>query len=263
MIVIADMHVHFYKMYSIEEFFKQALSNFRRHLNTIRTRAHDEKHHEEAVYVLCLTETKNGRFFHEITAVLSHSDIVKFCPVQRVYLIAKRAIVLTVNSKETLVLFPGRQHVTEERIELLSLFHADIYLDPVTLDTLYSIIKDRDGIPILPWGQGKWLFRRGEIIKSFLKKNRVLLCDHPSRKSFFALNTSFSENKVVYGSDPLPFVNEEKAVASYCGYWFHTFNIDAPVESMKEILKKKACCIGDTMSIYRAFYRLLKSNRLV
>ncbi|MCP3929453.1 MAG: hypothetical protein GY705_10170, partial [Bacteroidetes bacterium] len=123
-------------------------------------------------------------------------------------------------SGEQLFLIEGKQYNSIEGLEVLSLFQDSGELKDLTLKKLVSTIIEKKGLPVIPWAFGKWIGKRGQILKSLLlqlpAQRRLFLGDNGGRPSCYVpkplLNTNF---KKLPGSDPLPLENEEKRIGAF------------------------------------------------
>lgn len=141
------------------------------------------------------------------------------------------------------IIFPGYQIVTKENLEVLSLGTKKRLTDGSAIEDTISNILSLGGIPVLPWGFGKWFGSRGKKIDELIKKRipDLLLGDNGGRSSLLPYPTQFNlaevnGMKILPGSDPLPFLQEAHRPMSY-GF---SFSIDLdeskPWESVKKTL---------------------------
>lgn len=110
-----------------------------------------------------------------------------------------------------LLLIAGRQVVTAERIELLVLGTERMLDDGIPLDAGLRWCDAVGALPVLPWGVGKWIGRRGRIVAQALARRQAsgpLLGDNAGRPAFWRVPI-FAEARrrgvpILPGSDPLP-----------------------------------------------------------
>ena len=123
---------------------------------------------------------------------------------------------------ERLILLSGRQVVTAERLELLALGTREEFAQGTSLTDLVTRVKAAGGLPVIPWGFGKWSGRRGAVLKQFLLQEhsvRFFLGDNGGRPGFLPTPKAFGLAAeqgipVLPGSDPLPFSNEELRIGA-------------------------------------------------
>ena len=120
-------------------------------------------------------------------------------------------------------LVAGRQVVTEEKLEVLALFATRRINKGMSLPATVEAIRQADALPVLPWGAGKWLGKRGETLRDYLsahEKKRLFLGDNGGRPRFWSTPDlfDFAAKKgilVLPGSDPLPLPGEAARVGSF------------------------------------------------
>ena len=113
--------------------------------------------------------------------------------------------------------------MTLEGLEVLSLASAKLLPDGLTIRKLIANVRDIGGIPVIPWGFGKWMGRRGEILSALIRAARhddFYLGDNGGRPFFISVAEHFRFAKkkrirILPGSDPLPFRSEQKRVGSF------------------------------------------------
>jgi len=123
-------------------------------------------------------------------------------------------------------------------------------------------------IPVIPWGFGKWVARRGKILRNFLEKNQfspLFLGDNGGRPGFWPRPSYFKkaeENglRVLPGSDPLPLTSESSRPGSF-GFSFQgTLDPRHPGMDIKKILldpKTHLQPYGSLENPYRFAYKQL------
>lgn len=120
-------------------------------------------------------------------------------------------------------LIAGRQVATEEGLEVLALAtDAAIPGGRSARETVDASLA-AGAVTVMPWGFGKWWFRRGRVVRSlvesvdhplfFLGDNGGRPRPAPDPSLFRAARRRGTA--VLPGSDPLPFTREEERVGSY------------------------------------------------
>ena len=124
-------------------------------------------------------------------------------------------------------LVDGRQLVTSEGIEVLALCSraAHTELEGLPLSETIEGVRAADGVPVLPWGFGKWWGRRGRLVRELVERlgapapPPLFLGDNGNRPAGTpppALMRRGEERgiPVLPGSDPLPFPRHAHRPAS-------------------------------------------------
>jgi len=214
MAILIDSHVHFHSCFNPVAFFNSALQNFSKILPTQSIDNLDK--------ILLFTESQGSNYFEQLSITSSdfnNSATWKMCKTYETSSLIARDV-----SGKTLIVIAGRQIVTSEKLEVLALGLTDTIPDGSTLSQTVRLAQEQGAIVVLPWGFGKWAGQRGVIIDDYLsglkKGEKVFLGDNgnrlehsitPKQFSFAAKNGIF----ILPGSDPLPFVSQQKRVASY------------------------------------------------
>ncbi len=246
--LIIDAHVHIYDFYDKESVFVSALAN----LKKIGTK---EKI-SNPYFGLALTERYDSSFFRE-TFKNEKVEGLPGCRVERITDGGKALRVYSADSEPILIL-PGRQIVSTERLEILS-FLVDIDLKDraLSFSEIFKIIWSEGGIPVVNWAPGKWLFKRGQIIRELIESDEyrpILLGDTSLRPNIYPepqlmkLGRKFGV-KTIAGSDPLPFAGEETLIGSY-GMILPEFDPENPIASIKNQILKSGIG-GDTTTVLR------------
>ena len=116
----------------------------------------------------------------------------------------------------------GRQLVSREGLEVLALLCRADFRDGETAAVLVDQVRAAGGIPVLPWGFGKWLGKRGRILEELCnhRDRSFFLGDNGGRPSLLPLARPLRRvvrdgGRLVSGSDPLPLAGEEERVGAY------------------------------------------------
>ena len=247
--IFIDSHVHIHDCFHLPSFFDAALANFKKFSLKIQSVG------EKTYYFLFLSESAGKNYYQKFSHLADKGRTLSgqygldwsFQTVsQRGALRASRS------DNQNVFLLAGRQIVTSEKLEVLALLTTSLIKDNQSLFRTVQAVQDSGGIVVLPWGVGKWLGKRGRILKKFVKENDelIFLGDNSGRPVFWPRPKLFSlieskGGKVLPGSDPLPFPNEIFRVASF---GFSTnFN---PSSDLVLDLKK---CLTDTSNSISAY----------
>ncbi len=149
------------------------------------------------------------------------------------------AISLLVRSVELPVLVvAGRQVVTRERVEVLLLGTLTGPRDGIALDELIAWARVRDVLAALPWGLGKWIGRRGALVREAIANHgELLLGDIPARSRLIPAGPLRSGARVLLGTDPLPLAGEGDRVGSFGQIVSAAIDPQAPAASLLAALR--------------------------
>jgi hypothetical protein len=264
-----DTHVHLYDCYDLERAFEAAFKNLQELV----------AQESNAVIGICLVERSGQRFFEDLR--LGERNIGTDFSVQealRGSKYSKEEVVSTLLVKrgsDSLYVFPGRQIVTSEKIEVLGLFLSDEIPDGLSAVQTLESITSKGGVPVLCWAPGKWLFRRGAVVRSLIQESApesLLVGDTSMRPRYFPdpLLHTFAEYlgiKRIFGSDPLPFSGEENLLGSYATIFDSQFYESSPAMSFRNALTsvegKPAGCRSSLSNVMRRLWRNSQARREV
>jgi hypothetical protein len=232
----ADSHVHFHRQFNIGEFFDSCFKNLTEiSSSSIRNG------------ILFFTEGWNEDYFNELRSL---QNITSSLDSKILYKVLGKKV----NSFEvrwddramTILSIQGYQIVSKEKIEVLSLGTNKRISDGDSIENIITNIHDLGGIPVIPWGFGKWIGTRGRIVDELIanQKYKFFIGDNGSRTELIPYPVQFNsannkDIKILPGSDPLPFSSEVKRPLSY-GFIFNT-DVDQinPWNSIKTTLLSK------------------------
>ncbi len=240
--ILADAHVHIYDCFDLPVFLNAAVLNF-------STEASRLNNGSRFSAVLFLTETSNDNKFKQIwESINGHTD-KNIIPdwtfhhtKENCSIYAKR------NDGRDLFIMAGRQIVTAENLEVLALATDKFIEDGYPLmDTIGKTLQ-ADAVPVIPWGAGKWLGRRGEILEEYLKASDeqcLFLGDNGGRPAFWSCPSHFSLAeirgiRILPGSDPLPFEHECHKAGSFGFFIKDSIIPDYPAMTIKGLLQEPA-----------------------
>jgi hypothetical protein len=138
-----------------------------------------------------------------------------------------------------LLIVAGRQLVTAERLEVLALATARPFADGRTLDDSLDEIAAADGLPVLPWGCGKWLGRRRRILTTALRAGQsrgLLLGDNAGRPALWP-EPLFRGRRVLRGTDPLPLPGHCGRIGSFASVLAIMLSLDRPAADLRRALR--------------------------
>jgi len=218
-VVAVDAHVHFHACFDVDSFLSHALSNIRSRARLLG------RIPQEAL--LLIAEMRNSSNFPDLADAVARSSIAG----QEV-LADGRALQIDTGAPPRLVLIPGRQIQTREKLEILT---VGAVVDPpdggIFSESLERVVAEEVGA-ILPWAFGKWTRARGRLILDAMNQHppgAIHLGDSGARCVGTPLpgvlrraqDRGFAD---VRGSDPLPFRSEVQRVGSF------GFYLDGPID---------------------------------
>jgi hypothetical protein len=233
--IMADGHVHLHDSFVANDFFTAARNNF--------------YHYREALHLtgkihffLLLTESANTEAFLQLR------DGQKQIPGWNVHSPADATSLLIepVSRDTTLFVIAGRQIVTAESLEVLALGLDAPCRDGKPLQVILQELRDSNSLTVLPWGAGKWLGKRGRIIRQTVNAAVTpdfYLGDNGNRPFFWPKPAVFKQAAAkgiadLAGSDPLPFINQEKRPGSFGFYLPAAVDRQHPFQSLRQHLEQ-------------------------
>ncbi len=164
------------------------------------------------------------------------------------------------HGRDSLVLVAGRQIVTREGLEVLALGTAGRFADGESLADTLRRAREADAVPVLPWGFGKWLFRRGALVDDLIRspgRGGIFLGDNGGRPALAPrprlLAAAEARGMIVLpGSDPLPLPSRESRAGAY------GFCLDGPIsrDLPGATLKQRLAALRASPPVYGRLERL-------
>lgn len=239
--ILFDAHVHIHNNFALEHLFTAARENFSRQLQEVSPG-------RPGTFFLLLTEIGNCDYF---TNLKNQATAAEGC-IQggwRITPTKEAESLLAVHDnwpEDRLFMLAGQQIVTVERLEVLALATTTKTRDGLSLLETVDTIRQQGGLAVLPWGAGKWLGKRGQLVEEFLKNasaDHLFLGDNGGRPIFWPTPSPFNIAagrgiRLLPGSDPLPLPGEEQRVGAYGAMIKGECSDDGPAESLKMLLTK-------------------------
>jgi hypothetical protein len=263
--ILIDAHVHIHDCFDLEKFFSSAHANFKFEADRLG-------HRNDFTGILLLAETSKENWFNRLADYADGKNLPNSKKTGTwAFKRTKEACSLCVKHQKTkkFLLIAGRQVVTAEGLEVLSLCTIDNFVDGTPIIELIELIKKTGGIPVIPWGFGKWFGKRGNILTDYLgtlKDSEVFLGDNSGRPSLMHLPSHFQFAKkkgihILPGSDPLPYATEYDRVGSFGFFLSGIISEDYPSKDLKQIIMEPNRSIkpyGDLENIFRFFRNQIK-----
>jgi hypothetical protein len=238
--LLVDAHVHIYDCFNLQTFLEAAYLNFKTHADRFR-------HGDRFSGILLLAETSKDNRFHHLFRYQGGNDLLGDRPTDTwdFHRTAEaESLIAQSDENRELFLIAGRQIVTAEGLEVLALATTATYSDGLPIKEFFESVRERNEIPVIPWGVGKWLGRRGKIVSAFVRAEAgklFYLGDNSGRPFFWRrpINFKIAEDlnvPILPGSDPLPFRSEQKRGGSYGFAVDTTINPLKPAECLRALL---------------------------
>lgn len=247
--IFADAHVHIYDCFDISLFLDSAVSNFTHAAAQSGVRGPYSS-------MLLLTEGARENRFQYLSQFASVQSTGKpdaaagwtFSLTEEEYSLHARSV-----RGQSLFLIAGRQIATAENLEVLALATEAKIEDGATLEETVHRVSEAGAVPVIPWGTGKWMGRRGKTLKRFLEKGSaqtLFLGDNGGRPVFWPRPSLFhvagtKGTRVLPGSDPLPFASEHSKPGRFGFYLDHSVSHERPGGGLKQLLMDPATRIHE------------------
>ena len=163
--ILADAHVHIYDCFDLEKFLDAAYSNF-------QSQADRLGQGDNFIPVLLLAETAKDCWFNRLREYADGKNTHRDRAIQKweFHLTGERlSLFARSGNSKSLIIIAGRQVETAEGLEVLALSTTVSFRPGIPIIDLIKEVKKHDAIPVIPWGFGKWLGRRGSVLKRLLK----------------------------------------------------------------------------------------------
>jgi hypothetical protein len=236
MLYAVDSHVHFYPCYDEKAFFSAAFGNLGANCGG------------QSARFLVLTERSGCQFFAQWR---------KSCPFEVAPGVKMRALPedlgleVASGQGEKLVILAGRQICTVEGLEIHALGSVQTFPDGVSFNETLSSISASGAIASIPWGLGKWCFKRKKVLWAAMEAalpGGLLWGDSALRPldylGYDVLRRAQSLGyTVLAGSDPLPLCGEERRVGCYISSFEADYDVKVPVASFLSALRSKPAAV--------------------
>jgi hypothetical protein len=210
---VVDAHVHIHACYELEELLDNAHMNLSR---APRTGAARNTPGDQALFLL-MTECARDDYFGALyeasrTAPSAGPGLGRWSMLPTEERISLRAA----SDARHLFIIAGRQVACREGLEVLVLGTRRRFRDGLPIREVLAETAAL-GVPrVIPWGPGKWLFRRGRLLNELVRDFRsptLFLGDEGGRPAFWGYPAHFGEAarlgvRDLPGTDPLPFPHD-------------------------------------------------------
>jgi hypothetical protein len=235
--VLIDAHVHLHDCFAPATFLDSAQRNF--------DQAALRQGWKPALGVLMFTESKGVDWFGRLsglgTAAGGGSDLGSWS----IETTSDPCALSARSGDRQLLIVAGRQVVVREGLEVLLLATRDTVPDGRDLADVMAAGARRRAVRVIPWGVGKWLFRRGRLVSDLIATEQAgsgfFLGDGAGRPFFWPAPSQFGAAarrgiRVLQGTDPLPFPEQVGRAGSYGFRLEGIIDLSRPAEGIKAAL---------------------------
>lgn len=242
MAILIDTHIHIYESYTKEILF-QAFRD-----NTIRAKAN--------MGAMLLVEREGVDYFSRLKSgeeIPANSSIIES---------DKTSFIIRTPSLPDIIIVAGKQIACKEKVEILAYGTQIEIPDGTPIREAINRVIETGGKPVLAWGVGKWLFKRGKLVKELLSEyspEQLLIGDSALRPTFWgeptimktARKTGFT---VLAGSDPLPPSNQALRAGQYAERYDKNIDLSQPITpQLLQILCGKETTVFGRRSNFKEF----------
>lgn len=244
--IFIDGHVHIYPEFPVDQFLTAAWDNFARIADSSKVSGDFHS-------VLALAEGQGFDVFSTLKRqAVPLDDCVgkqKFPSAWSFYRTDEPDSLTTCKGKASMVIVAGRQIISKENIELLSLLSSFKVEDrTLSLADLANTVAAGGGLSVVPWGVGKWWGAKGRVVERLFHSRcdyPLFLGDNGNRPSFWPEPALLRQARdlnvpVVSGSDPLPLISHLSHPGSFGALLRQgELSMQYPAASLRKLLVSK------------------------
>lgn len=226
---LVDAHVHFHPCFELPEFLAAAAANF-------RIGAEESGRAGRAAGVLMLTDVEGQDVFAEWSELARQG---RSRGGWRFHATDESCSLVAVRDPEAFLIHvvAGRQIRTREGLEILAHGVTKVIPDGLPFRTALERASRLAPIVSIPWGFGKWWFRRGRVIAKVAADlpDGAFLADNGCRPAWMTgpgavqARHGIGSRPVLAGSDPLPFADHQGRAGSF------GFAVPGPVDEQRPL----------------------------
>ncbi len=229
---LVDGHVHFHSCFDPTSFLRHAADNFG---EARRRRGRDCG----SAGILLLAESAGASYFRQLRDRVGEGSAGAWS-IHRTA--EAESLEIRRSGEPCLLAVAGRQLVTAESLEVLALCCDAELADGRLIEETVEAVRLRGGLPVVPWGFGKWWFRRRRVVLGLLEsQDSSVFClgDNGGRLRLARRPALFRAAerrgfRVLPGSDPLPFARHGGRAGSY------GFGVEVELDPAQPALSLKA-----------------------
>lgn len=236
-LAMVDGHVHFHHGFEARQFLENAHANFE---DVARGMSPDASF----VGILLLTEGEQENGFERLIAQVEQQNgraggSMSKWKMQNTE--ERSSVCFVARDRFPIVVVAGRQIPTRERLEVLAVDTRREFEEGQPIRGLIQRVAQAGALPVVPWGAGKWIGKRGRLIDELVGSSELppfFLGDSGNRPVFWPRPTHFRRAeeegiKILSGSDPLPLLGEVKRVGSFGIALKGSLDAQTPAQDLK------------------------------
>ena len=233
--ILVDGHVHIHSCYDLYSLCESAQRNFCHAASTLDLGSQFNA-------VLLLTESHSANHFSSLRRKATDKTLVNGWRFQAT--LEPESLIAISPAGFELTIIAGRQIVTAERLEVLAVCTDKLFDDGEMISEVIDSVSAANGVSIVPWGFGKWIGRREKVINRLIDEfveRKFHLGDNSGRISTWREPAQFKiarmqGQRVLRGTDPMPFAGQETRVGGFGFYINGAFDKSKPAASMRDLL---------------------------
>lgn len=236
--VLVDAHVHLHSCFQLEDFLSGATTNILRAAAQLGL----DPSTPGLLILTAGTGEPSVRSLRKTAAARSGSEWTLVSTRDELSLIVLQG------GEARLVLVAGRQIRTAEALEVLALGCEVEVPDDLPITDTVERVRSAGALSVVPWGWGKWWFRRGRLLAELLEgqdPTDFFVGDNGGRAAGLPHPTLFARAerlgiRNLPGSDPLPFSREVDRAGSR-GFALHApLDLARPAENLVQLLRDRS-----------------------
>lgn len=217
---VVDAHVHIHPCYEPDELLSNAHANLSRanHSLGMAESPAESAPGEPAALFLLMTECFADDYFGALQAAAQGRENPKKIILRHWVITStgEEGCVLASRGSQQLFIVAGRQIACQEGLEVLVLGTTRRLPDGLPIRDVLTETASWEVPRVIPWGPGKWLFRRGRLLSELVREFRsptLFLGDEGGRPVFWGYPQHFHRAaslgvRDLPGTDPLPFPHD-------------------------------------------------------
>jgi hypothetical protein len=240
-LTLIDAHVHLHSCFDIGTVLDLAWNNF----EIVSRQCSDDISFKG---VLCLTETSKINNYKKLQQHATERRFFKGLNGNKWHFYfteENNCLKAICDDGQDIFVIAGCQITTAEHLEVLALATTKMFSDGQSLKHTTHQIIEKGGIPVIPWGVGKWMGKRGKFLTEFILENKDLhfyLGDNSGRPRFWSTISHFELAtkggiKILRGTDPLPFSRDVWRPGSFGFMIYEHLNPFTPASHLKRLLE--------------------------
>jgi hypothetical protein len=228
--------VHLHRCFDPAGFLDSARENFRA--------AAEQAGRSNSIGCLWLTDPPEDRSFHRLSRgnlAGRRMDRWSLSPTSE-----PTSLLAVHDSGDRLLLLAGRQIASRERFEVLALGSEVDFSSGQSLGDTIAAVREGGAVAVVPWGFGKWWFRRSRLLAHALRTlptRGLFVGDNAARPRLFPRPPLFdlAASRKIYnlpGSDPLPLRWEIRKPGRLGAVLEGPLDLSRPVASLLQMLRE-------------------------